>query len=50
MRALVRLWELGVRLGEDGFYECRHCGTIVESASETCPACCSEEIARIDLR
>lgn len=49
MNPLRRLWQSIRRLNEGVIYECRHCGTSVESTSDSCPACCSEEIAKIDL-
>ncbi|MHC3439902.1 hypothetical protein ACYJ1Y_17905 [Natrialbaceae archaeon A-gly3] len=35
--------------GETAFYECRHCGTTVESPDDPCPACDHEEIAEYTL-
>lgn len=32
------------------FYECRRCGTTVESADDPCPACGHEEIAEYSLK
>ncbi len=31
-------------------YECRHCGTSVESAAEPCPACARSDIATYEFR
>ena len=34
---------------ETSFYECRHCGTTVDSPEEVCPACGEAEIAEYVL-
>ncbi len=42
----VRRW-----LADDGaiIYECRHCGTAVESIEQQCPTCESTEIVTFDI-
>jgi rubrerythrin len=34
---------------EDRIYECRHCGTMLESDREECPICGNRGIASYDL-
>ena len=38
-------------IGEDGpVYECRRCGTTLESDTDTCPQCGKSDIAAYDVR
>lgn len=37
-------------LGEDTVYECRHCGTTLESELDECPTCGDGTVARYEIR
>lgn len=47
MTLLARVREL---LEEDPIYECRRCGTTLESELDECPICGTSDVARYDLR
>lgn len=41
----VRRW---LSNSDDVIYECRNCGTVLESVEWTCPSCGSMEVAEYD--
>ncbi|MFQ3283786.1 MAG: rubrerythrin [Natronomonas sp.] len=48
MRLLSRVRRV---LGEDAIYECRHCGTTLESELDECPCCGTRDgVVRYELR
>jgi rubrerythrin len=47
----VRGFVIGVfDTGPETVYECRTCGTTLESAEETCPYCGPTDVVEFDLR
>ncbi|SDK61765.1 hypothetical protein SAMN04515672_3529 [Natronorubrum texcoconense] len=46
---MIKLKQLLSRNREQTLFECRHCGTNMETNTKSCPECDSDDITRYEL-